>query len=95
MGKQKPTIQDVADMADVSIATVSRIINNKGNIKPSTLEKVELAMKELNFIPKTLSMLSEAQSKIIMVCVPNLDILLTLPYWKGYTAAPTRTDIMC
>ena len=50
MGKQKPTIQDVADMADVSIATVSRIINNKGNIKPSTLEKVELAMKELNFI---------------------------------------------
>ena len=43
MGKQKPTIQDVADMADVSIATVSRIINNKGNIKPSTLEKVELA----------------------------------------------------
>ena len=67
MGKQKPTIQDVADMADVSIATVSRIINNKGNIKPSTLEKVELAMKELNFIPKTLSMLSEAQSKIIMV----------------------------
>ena len=83
MGKQKPTIQDVADMADVSIATVSRIINNKGNIKPSTLEKVELAMKELNFIPKTLSMLSEAQSKIIMVCVPNLDNPFNSPVLEG------------
>lgn len=83
MGKQKPTLQDVADMAEVSIATVSRIINNKGSIKPSTLEKVQLAMKELNFTPKTFSMLSGAQSKVILTCVPNLDNPFNSPVLDG------------
>ena len=47
-----PTIKDVAKHADVSIATVSRIINNKGPISEKTRKKVYESMKELNYLPK-------------------------------------------
>ena len=44
-------IFDVAHLAGVSKSTVSRVINNCENIKPSTKAKVEAAMKELNYTP--------------------------------------------
>lgn len=92
MKKQKPTIQDVADMAEVSIATVSRIINNKGNIKPHTLERVQMAMKELNFTPKTSSMLSESENRTILVCVPNLDNPFYSPVLNGIHRCAHNTN---
>lgn len=47
--KSKVTIQDIAQKADVSIATVSRIINQKGVVKSSTQKKVLQAMEELQY----------------------------------------------
>lgn len=47
--KSKVTIQDIAGKAGVSIATVSRIINQKGVVKPSTQKKVLQAMEELQY----------------------------------------------
>ncbi len=46
------TIKDVAKRAGVSIATVSRVINNTGKVSPRTREKVLKAMKELGFTPR-------------------------------------------
>ncbi len=37
--KKKPTLQDVADAAGVSIATVSRAINNKESVKEGTYDR--------------------------------------------------------
>ena len=45
------TIKDVARHADVSIATVSRIINNKGPISEKTRRKVYESMRALNYQP--------------------------------------------
>jgi len=45
------TIVDVAELAGVSIKTVSRVFNNEPNVRPSTRAKVELAIAELNYIP--------------------------------------------
>jgi len=47
----KITIKDVADLAGVSFKTVSRVINNEGSVKPDTLEKVNQAIRELNYHP--------------------------------------------
>ncbi|MFB0518938.1 MAG: LacI family DNA-binding transcriptional regulator [Acidobacteriota bacterium] len=44
-------ITDVAKRAGVSIATVSRVLNRRGNVKKSTEEKVLKAIRELNYIP--------------------------------------------
>ena len=46
-----PTIYDVAHAAGVSIASVSRVLNGRGNPLPETRERVEQAVAELGFIP--------------------------------------------
>ncbi|RJF90841.1 LacI family DNA-binding transcriptional regulator [Sphingomonas cavernae] len=45
------TIHDVARRAGVSPMTVSRVINGEKNVKPSTRELVETAIRELNYAP--------------------------------------------
>ena len=46
-----PTIYDVASAAGVSIASVSRVLNGRGNPMPDTRERVLQAVAELGFIP--------------------------------------------
>ncbi|WP_226037989.1 LacI family DNA-binding transcriptional regulator [Aquibacillus saliphilus] len=47
------TIYDIAKNAKVSPMTVSRVINNSGNIRLTTREKVEKAIKELGYVPNS------------------------------------------
>ncbi len=47
----RPTIDDVATLAGVSIKTVSRVVNREPNVRESTREKVEKAIAELNYRP--------------------------------------------
>jgi LacI family transcriptional regulator len=47
------TIYDIAKKAGVSISTVSRVLNNSPSVKEATRKKVEKAIKETNYIPKT------------------------------------------
>ncbi|MGI1678339.1 MAG: LacI family DNA-binding transcriptional regulator [Cellvibrionaceae bacterium] len=49
--KKKATINDVAALADVSIKTVSRVVNKEGNLREATREKVLKAIKKLNYTP--------------------------------------------
>jgi LacI family transcriptional regulator len=46
-----PTIYDVASAAGVSIASVSRVLNGRGNPMAETRERVLAAVGELGFIP--------------------------------------------
>ncbi|EBI4369571.1 LacI family DNA-binding transcriptional regulator [Salmonella enterica] len=43
------TIKDVASLAGVSTATVSRVINQTAWVEPVTRERVEKAMRDLNY----------------------------------------------
>jgi LacI family transcriptional regulator len=45
------TQKDVADRAGVSFITVSRVVNNLGNVKPETRVKVEEAIRDLHYHP--------------------------------------------
>lgn len=45
------TQKDVADRAGVSFITVSRVVNNLGNVKPETRIRVEEAIRELHYYP--------------------------------------------
>lgn len=47
----KATIDDVAELAGVSIKTVSRVVNHEPNVRPSTKEKVERAIAKLQYRP--------------------------------------------
>ncbi|MCM2681131.1 LacI family DNA-binding transcriptional regulator [Echinimonas agarilytica] len=45
------TIKDVAKLAGVSPATVSRVLNNSASVRSSTRHKIEQAIKALDFRP--------------------------------------------
>lgn len=49
------TIHDVAREAGVSIATVSRVINNNYPVKKETRTKIEKAIKKLDYIPNEIA----------------------------------------
>ena len=50
---QKATIFDVAELAGVSIKTVSRVVNNEPNVRAKTRGKVLDAVTRLNYRPNT------------------------------------------
>jgi DNA-binding LacI/PurR family transcriptional regulator len=51
----KPTIYDVAEKAGVSIATVSKVINQTGRISEKTINKVNQVMDELDYQPSSVA----------------------------------------
>ncbi|MEO6085229.1 MAG: LacI family DNA-binding transcriptional regulator [Umezawaea sp.] len=49
--RRRPTITDVARLAGVSPQTVSRFLRFNGGLKPATVERVENAVRELDYRP--------------------------------------------
>jgi LacI family transcriptional regulator len=49
------TLQDVADLAGVSAKTVSRVVNNQGEIKGTTRKRVQDAIDKLGYQPNLLA----------------------------------------
>lgn len=47
----RSTIEDVAESAGVSIATVSRVINKRGTVAPHTAKRVWEAIAKLDYVP--------------------------------------------
>ena len=67
----EPTVTEVAARAGVSIATVSRVLNDKGNVRSSTVERVSAAMESLGYLrPEPVV---PDRKGLIVVVLPNLD----------------------
>jgi LacI family transcriptional regulator len=67
------TIKDVAKKANVSVATVSRVINNTGYVNHETRKIVEVAIEELGYVPNELARsLFRKRSNIIGLIVPHI-----------------------
>lgn len=68
-----PTIKDVAKKSNVSVATVSRVINNTGYVNHETRKIVETAIAELGYVPNELARsLFRKKSNIIGLIVPHI-----------------------
>lgn len=48
-------IRDVAQLANVSVATVSRVLSNKGDVAPETRQRIMQIMDEVGYIPSTIA----------------------------------------
>ena len=67
-------MKEVASEAEVSIATVSRVINKSGYVSPDLEERVQRAMKDLNYQPSSLARsLRRQETQTIGVLIPELD----------------------
>lgn len=68
-----PTIYDVAELAGVSITTVSRVLNDRQNVRPETRERVKEAVKALNYFPDPAARSLTLKNKsLIALIVPDI-----------------------
>lgn len=82
------TIKDIAKAADVSTATVSKVINGKMYVSPATRENVLRIMKELNYVPNA--------SAANLARRSNKTILYADNFYKGAPYKnPHMFDIIC
>ncbi|MFD1927089.1 catabolite control protein A [Sporosarcina siberiensis] len=67
------TIYDVAREANVSMATVSRVVNDNQNVKPSTRKKVLECIERLGYRPNAVARgLASKKTTTIGVIVPDI-----------------------
>lgn len=84
------TIYDVAKYAKVSVATVSRYLNNQGYVGAESRAKVERAIEALNYSPNAVARsLYKKQSKSIGFIIPDI----TNPFFPQLFRAVEKTLI--
>lgn len=67
------TINDIAKIVGVNVATVSRVLNNRGYISENLKSRVYAAMEELNYQPNEIARsLSRKKSNVIGLIIPTI-----------------------
>lgn len=52
---KKPTLRDIASLADAAVSTVSQVLNNKANVSPEMRDRVLQAANELGYRQKVVT----------------------------------------
>jgi LacI family transcriptional regulator len=100
------TIYDVAALAKLSIATVSRVLQGTGPVSAKAKERVDLAARELNYVPlRAARSLAVQRHEAHGLVLPDLsgpyygDLLMGYERWAGergqsviITVTHSRTD---
>ncbi|GAB3063801.1 LacI family DNA-binding transcriptional regulator [Intrasporangium mesophilum] len=79
----RPTLEEVARVAGVSRATVSRVINGSPRVSPDVFAVVERAIEELNYVPNRAarSLVARATMSIALVVPENAHRFFGDPYF--------------
>lgn len=91
------TIVDVARDAGVSYTTVSRVLNNKGNVRPETRERVLRAVTRLGYVvDQRARSLAGGRSQVIGLLVHDLGTSYIGEIIRGIEAelAPAQYDLL-
>jgi LacI family transcriptional regulator len=72
--KKRMTIRDVAHAAGVSTQTVSRVLNNRPDVAPETLQRVQEVIRETGYEPNMLARsLTQGRSHVLGVVAYGLE----------------------
>jgi LacI family transcriptional regulator, galactose operon repressor len=89
-GRQRPTIYDVARLAGVSTATVSRALNGTGQIAPATRATIEAAVEQLGYRPNTIARsLVTKSTQTIALLLPDI----TNPFYAALVSGIQQTAL--
>lgn len=67
------SIKEVARLANVSIATVSRCLNDPARVRDTTRKRVEVAIEQTGYSPNTLAQsFRRGKTNVIMVVIPSI-----------------------
>ena len=97
--KKKLSIKDIAAISGVSIATVSRVLNNKGGYSKETEEKINALAKSYGYVSNmNAKSLRESKSQTIGLIVPDIsnDFFATLAlHIENYSAKHNYSVFIC
>lgn len=95
-------IKDIANLAEVGVSTVSRVLNNHPDVKEGTRQKVLEIIKETNYIPNNSArILKQNHTKNIGILVKGVfnpffsqmtDVIGKIINEKGYTMIVQQND---
>lgn len=85
---QNTTIRQIAEHANVSIATVSRALNGTGPVKKATLERIQYSVRALASVPTDFSLGSS--NRTILASFPNLSNPFNTGIIRGISNAAAR-----
>ena len=84
MEKQTITIYDVAREANVSMATVSRVVNGNQNVKPATRKKVLEVIDRLDYRPNAVARgLASKKTTTVGVIIPDISNMFFASLARG------------
>lgn len=88
-----PTIYDIAERADVSTATVSRVFNDQSEVAEETRSRVMKAAKALNYQPHASAQsLARQRTHLIAAVVPVLATYFYMGVLRGVQDALASTE---
>ena len=89
------SIVEIAKLAGVSHTTVSRVVNNEGNVRPETAIKVRSVMKKIGYIPKPPSMRrGPRRTKDVGFKTGNIAFLASSDNLKVLSNSPVMHDVV-
>lgn len=89
---KNPTVYDVADLAGVSIATVSRVLRRPDDVRASTREVVMDAVRELGYVPSGNARgLAARKTGVLGLFLPGFDAVEELD--DADFTAPHRVEV--
>src|SRR5512134_171539 len=81
------TIRDVARQASVSVATVSRYINQNAPVSPEVAERLDKVMAELRYVPHAAARhLASRKTRVVGLLLNNLHNDFFVPLLNGVEA---------
>jgi len=85
-------IKDIASLTGLSVATVSRVINNQSSVTKETREKVEKVIKETGYTPNFLGRnLRVSKTQKILVIIPTISNLFYSEILEAIQDASTNS----
>ncbi|CAM2810493.1 LacI family DNA-binding transcriptional regulator [Vibrio rarus] len=82
--KNRPTLQDVADLVGITKMTVSRYLRNPESVAEKTGQKIAQALEDIGYIEnRAPAMLSKSSSKAIGVLLPSLSNQIFASFVQG------------
>lgn len=85
MKEKKSTLADMAKITGLSIATISRAINENGYVSQQNIELIKSAQEQLDYYPSKKHKTSKkgANPKVILICLPDNKSV----FWLDYLSA--------
>lgn len=89
------TISDIAKLAGVSKATVSRTMNNNGYVGEDARRRIEEIIEQYHYVPSAGAVsLSRQESSAVGIVVPEIDNMFYSELLRGITEVADQNDLL-